>query len=163
VATRNPDASARSGCGRPNAACGGIRFSDRTSAALMSPAMPAALIVWPMVAFTDQRGTSTRAAARRPKNLPGAPAPAASPAPGAGRGAVRLDEADAVGRDARVGVGALQHIELAALARRHRTVAAAVVVDPAAADDGVDAVAVALGVRAALQDHRADALAEDEP
>ena len=79
-----------------------------------------------------------------------------------GGGSVRLDVADRPRRHLRIGVGELQRLELAARARRHRAVAAPVVVAPRAADESVDAVAVALGVLAPLEQHRAHAFAHDE-
>ena len=79
------------------------------------------------------------------------------------RGAVRLDEADGLGRKAGVLVCKTQRLELATLPGRHRAFAAPVVVARRAADQRVDAIAVALGVLAPLEDHRADALAHHEP
>ena len=79
------------------------------------------------------------------------------------RGAVRLDEADGLGRKAGVLVGQTQRLELAGLPRRHRAFAPAVVVARRAADQRVDPIAIALGILAPLEDHGTHALAHHEP
>ncbi len=75
-------------------------------------------------------------------------------------GPVRLDQPDAVGRDAGGRIGALERELLALDARRHHAHAAAVAGDADAADDRVHAVAVAHRVLGALQHHGADPLAQ---
>ena len=70
---------------------------------------------------------------------------------GDGPGAVRLDQADRGGRVAGLGVGAPQRPHLALGPRRGEAPVAAVAGGADAADHGVDAVAVALGVGQALE------------
>lgn len=73
--------------------------------------------------------------------------------------AVRLDEANLVGRDRGPAAGGGDHLALGCAVRRHDAVAAAVLVDGAAEDDRVDGVAVAYRVLEQAQRHHAHALA----
>ena len=77
-------------------------------------------------------------------------------------GAVRFDVANAGRGHGCVAVRKPQRLELSALARRHWTFAASIVVAAGAADERVDAVAVALRVLEPLEDHCPHALAHDE-
>ena len=78
-----------------------------------------------------------------------------------GAGAVRLDQPDALGGDAGVSIGVAQRLFLPVGARGVDGVPLAVAGGTHAADDGVDPVAVALGVGQALQHHDAKPLAQD--
>ena len=75
-------------------------------------------------------------------------------------GAVRLHQPDAVGGDARGGIGVSQRQHLALHARSHHAHPAPVAGDADAADHRIHAVAVADGVPCALEHDRADALSQ---
>ena len=80
-----------------------------------------------------------------------------------GARAVRLDQADARGRDLSGRVGALQRQLLTLQARRHDAHSAPIARDTDTADHRIDAVAVADGVLGALEHDGADALAQQRP
>lgn len=80
---------------------------------------------------------------------------------GAGTGAVRLEQADGGRLTAGLVERAADGANLAFLAGGVDGATAAVGPGAQAADDGEDAVVVALGVGQALEDHEADALAQD--
>ena len=78
---------------------------------------------------------------------------------------MRLDETDragGLGVDVEGGPGALEGEQLAVDAGVHDARLATVGGDPGGADDGVDCVAVTHGVFQALEDDRAEALADQE-
>ena len=77
-----------------------------------------------------------------------------------GAGAVRLHQPDARGRDAGLGVRAVQRPQLPLGPRRGQPLVAAVARCADALDDGVDAVAVALGVRESLEHRDANPLGQ---
>ena len=127
---------------------------------MISPASPAAHLVWPICDLTE------------PTTQPPGPASPGSEdlrqgldldhvADGRAR-AVGLDVADRRGIDARLGIGALERPHLALEARRGQSPAAAVAGGPDPLDDGVDPIAVALGVGQPLEDHGGDALADHD-
>ena len=78
------------------------------------------------------------------------------------RSAVRLDQADGARLDPGGLPRALEAEDLALDARRHQARVPAVARDPRAADDGVDSVAVALGLLEPLENDDADPLAGEQ-
>src|SRR5581483_11143669 len=71
-----------------------------------------------------------------------------------------FDQPDGLRRDARLLVGALDSKRFAFEPRGEQASPATVARDANALDEGVDTVAVALGILPPLQDHYADALAQ---
>ena len=123
---------------------GGSTLWCSASAALIRPAAPAAALVWPICDLTLPEARCA-AVATAPRRRPGAASSTSAASP-AGAGAVRLDQPDVAGVDARRRVGAPQRPRLALRARRVDALVPAVAGGADAPDHGVDPVAVALGV-----------------
>ena len=127
----------------------------------MSPASPAAHLVWPIDDLTEPTTQSARRGARVLEE-PSERLDLDDVAQG-GAGAVRLDVADGARRDAGLCVGALEGAHLPFDDRGGQAAGAAVARGADALDHGVDAVAVALGVGQALEHERGHSLADDDP
>ena len=125
------------------------------------PATPAVALVWPIIDLTEPTAHHCRRLGVLGED--GAERLDLGAVAGDGAGAVRLDQTDGRGREARLCVGAAQRAHLALGPRRCEAPVAAVARGADAADDGVDAVAVALGVGEALEHDRREALADRDP
>ena len=148
------------GFGLSTPRCGGSTRWCSASAALISPAMPAVALVWPIIVLTEPiaawRGAAPVLADQLGRALQlGAVA-------GDGAGAVRLEQADARRPEPGHLVGAAHRPQLAGGQRRGQALGVAVAAAADALDHGIDPVAVALGIGQALQRHHRDALGDDD-
>ena len=148
AASRSPVSSGW-GCSQP--VVGGRIWASRARAALMSPATPAAALVWPMFALIEPMAAGGTIGSPRL-------AEGAAERPELGRiadgrpGAVPLEVGDRLDPEARPAIGAAEGQELP-LDLRAGDPALAVGGDPPAADDRDDATALGQGV---VQPHEHD-------
>ena len=147
------------GLGREKLRLAGIARWCRASAALIRPATPAAASRWPMFVFTEPRTQGRAGVAALGEH--GAERGELDRIAERGAGAVGLDVIDLARGDAGVPVGRAQDRLLRLPAGGRQAVGPAVLVDRAAADHGVDRVAVGQGPGERLEDHDARALAAD--
>ena len=126
----------------------------------MSPARPAAHLVWPIDDLTEPTTQSPSGSPGVAEELP--ERLDLDDVAQRGAGAVGLDVADGAGRDAGLGVGALEGAHLAFDDRGGQAASPAVARGADALDDRVDAVAVALGVGQPLENERGHAFADDD-
>ena len=138
---------------------GGISLCSSVRAALIRPAMPAAASRWPMLVFTEPMAQNCFGCPARRKARVRAAISTGSPI--GGGGAVGLDAADGFRLDLGHGdgVGCCGRLAVGA-GGPVAEFRGAVVVDRRAADDGVDVVAVANGIRQRLQQDQARPAAE---
>ena len=161
VLTANGDAAQSTlGFGRSKLRLGGSTLSCSARAVLRMPAAPAALLRWPMLDLTDPSATDPG------RNC--APANASTRLPTSTTSPTRVDvpwpsiSVHSSGESPALCQRALDGQALADRVGRRDALALAVARAADAAHDGVDAVAVALGVGEALEHEQARALAHDE-